>query len=74
MGALKRACVSPTLSVVVGESDARELASLPVDELALWMLRAMVASRQATFQRSNSGQTAESLEGTPFVDAAVRHC
>jgi uncharacterized protein (TIGR02391 family) len=38
---------------MAAHSDARDLASLPVDELALWMLRAMVASKQATFQRSN---------------------
>jgi len=38
---------------MVADSDARDLAFLPVDELALWVLRAMVASKHATFQRSH---------------------
>lgn len=48
-------CVPRLTSLgMVADSDAQSLASLPVDELARWTLRAMIASKQATFQRSNS--------------------
>jgi len=33
--------------------NGQDLASLPVDELALWTLQQMISSQRATFQRSH---------------------
>jgi hypothetical protein len=42
-----------TLSLTAKPPDGRDLALLPVDELALWVLQQMTSSTQATFHRSN---------------------